>query len=241
MPRRSLLLRPLVAFFALLAPLAPLTLITGCGGAPDLTVLAASSLTDVLPELTRAYESETGQGVSLVFGGSNHLAAQLHDGAPADVFLTADTELVPEGVNGVRIAANHLVLAVPSGNPGGVFGPEALVDAELRVAVCAAEVPCGAATLTLGLTLGLTLAPDTEEPSVRAVASRLALGEADVGVVYATDVLAVDGIEPVAGVDLASAGVEYLAVALTPTGAPFVAFLASNPALATLRNHGFSE
>ena len=204
-------------------------------GGDDLTVFAASSLTDVLPELVSAYEVETGTGASLVFGGSNHLAAQVRDGAPADAFLTADMELLPHGTTGIRFASNHLVLAVPAGNPAGITGPEALADERLRVAVCAAEVPCGRATRSLGL----ALAPDTEEPSVRAVLSRLSLGEADVGVVYATDVRVANGIEGVSGSDLPFAGVEYRAAAFTQAGRRFADFLGSDAAIEILIRHGF--
>ena len=217
-------------------------LLAGCGGgsgddAHDLTVFAASSLTDVLPELAEAWSEQSGTEPILVFGGSNHLAAQLHDGAPADAFLTADPRLIPVGVVDVHFASNHLVLAVPAGNPAQVTGPDDLGRDDLRVAVCAAEVPCGRATHALGL----PLSPDTEEISVRAVVTRLVLDEADVGIVYATDVLAVEGIDGVHGTDLTSAGVEYRAAPLTAAGNRFVDFLASDTALGILRNHGFSE
>jgi molybdate transport system substrate-binding protein len=216
-------------------------LVAGCGTSEgderDLTVFAASSLTDVLPELNDAYEAQTGSAVTLVFGGSNHLAAQLRDGAPADAFLTADLDLFPDGTTGLRFASNRLVLAVPAGNPAGISGPDALADERLRVAVCAVEVPCGRATRALGI----PLAPDTEETSVRAVLSRVSLGEADVGVVYATDAASEPGVEVVWPDAPSCPCVEYHAVPLTPAGDRFVAFLASETAVGILRNNGFSE
>jgi molybdate transport system substrate-binding protein len=204
-------------------------------GGDDLTVFAASSLTDVLPELVEAYEAAAGTGVSLVFGGSNHLAAQLRDGAPADAFLTADARLVSTSVGAVRFGTNRVVLAVPAGNPARISSTASLADERLRVAVCAIDVPCGAATHALGL----PVAADTEEPSVRAVASRLSLGEADVGVVYETDIRAVDGIDGVPGVDLPPSVVEYWAESLTADGDRFVSYLHSDAAIKILHDHGF--
>jgi len=218
-----------------LVALTLLTLLSACGstaGGP--TILAASSLTDVLPELASAHEQRAGEAGTLVFGGSSHLAAQVRDGVPADVFLTADPDLLPAGVEAVPFATNRLVLAVPAGNPAGVTSPDALAVPDLRVAVCAEPVPCGAATRRLGL----PLAPDTEEASVRAVVSRLALGEADVGVVYATDVLSSDGLEAIADLP---ASVGYVAAALTPAGERFVGFLASDVAAGILDAHGFDR
>ena len=189
-----------------LVALTLLTLLPACGStAAGPTILAASSLTDVLPELASAHEQRAGEAGTLVFGGSSHLAAQVRDGVPADVFL-----------------------------PAGVTGPDALAVPDLRVAVCAEPVPCGAATRRLGL----PLAPDTEEASVRAVVSRLALGEADVGVVYATDVLSSDGLEAIADLP---ASVGYVAAALTPAGERFVVFLASDVAAGILDAHGFDR
>ena len=213
-------------------------LLVGCSGDPrsdDLTVFAASSLTDVLTELLEAYETAAGTETSLVFGGSNHLAAQIHDGAPAAAFLTADARLLSEGSPAVHFVTKRVVLAVPAGNPAEISSAESLADERLRVAVCAIDVPCGAATHALGL----PLAADSEEPSVRAVAYRLALGEADVGIVYETDVRAVDGVDGVLGVVLAHTGVEYWADPLTAEGSRFASFLLSTTATAILSDHGF--
>jgi molybdate transport system substrate-binding protein len=134
------------------------------------------------------------------------------------------------------VAGNYMVVAVPAGNPGGVTDPHDLKRDDLRLAVCAAGVPCGDATAAR---FG-DLPADTEELSVRAVLSRLVLGEADLGVVYATDVAAEVKVVVPWTQDLACPCVVYSAVALSDRGVGFVEFLASPAAQAILADHGFS-
>ena len=213
---------------------------SGCGSDDErLTVFAASSLADVLPDLAGAHRQAGGPDVVEVLGGSNHLAAQLRDGAPADAFVTADAALLA-GLTTVGppipVASNYMVVAVPADNPGGVTGPPDLTRDDLRLAVCAAGVPCGDATAAR---FG-DLPADTEEPSVRAVLSRLVLGEADLGVVYATDLAAkVKVIAPWTQESVCPC-VVYAVVALSDRGVGFVEFLASPAAQAILADHGFS-
>ena len=212
----------------------------GCGSDDErLTVFAASSLADVLPDLAEAHRQAGGPDVVEVLGGSNHLAAQLRDGAPADAFVTADATLLA-GLTTVGptipVASNYMVVAVPAGNPGGVTGPPDLTRDDLRLAVCAAGVPCGDATAAR---FG-DLPADTEELSVRAVLSRLVLGEADLGVVYATDVAAEERVVVPWAQEQACPCVAYAAVALSDRGVGFVEFLAGQTAQAILADHGFS-
>ncbi len=212
----------------------------GCGSNDErLTVFAASSLADVLPDLADAHRQAGGPDVVEVLGGSNHLAAQLGDGAPADVFVTADAALlVGLAIVGppIPVADNHMVVAIPTGNPGGVTGPDDLRRGDLRLAVCATGVPCGDATAAR---FGY-LPADTEEPSVRAVLSRLVLGEADLGVVYATDVAAEAKVVVPWTQEQACPCVAYAAVALSDRGVGFVEFLAGPTSQAILADHGFS-
>lgn len=215
-----------------------LLLAVGCGGnqADDLTVFSASSLTDVAP-LLLAQANQTG---TLVFGGSNHLAAQIADGAPADVLLTADLSLLDLDTatyQTVTFAQNHLVLAVPAGNPAHLTGPQDLVRHELAIAICAQEVPCGQATMNLGY----PMAADTLEPSVRSVVSRLVLGEVDLGVVYATDVQAEAKIETLWPTEPACPCVTYHAVAFTQQGVVFVNALGQENAQTLLASYGFTQ
>jgi len=212
----------------------------GCSSDDEqLTVFAASSLADVLPDLAGAHRQAGGPDVVEVLGGSNHLAAQLRDGAPADAFVTADAALLAGLATvgpPIPVASNYMVVAVPADNPGGVTGPHDLTRDDLRLAVCAAGVPCGDATAAR---FG-DLPADTEEPSVRAVLSRLVLGEADLGVVYATDLAAkVKVIAPWTQESVCPC-VVYAVVALSDRGVGFVEFLASPAAQAILADHGFS-
>ncbi|MEE2768607.1 MAG: substrate-binding domain-containing protein [Actinomycetota bacterium] len=215
-------------------------LAAGCSSdGEQLTVFAASSLTDVLADLAGAHGQAGGPGIVEVLGGSNHLAAQLRDGAPADVFVTADAALLA----GLAIAgsptpvtSNYLVVAVPADNPGGVTGSADLRRGDLRLAVCAVGVPCGNTTADR---FG-DLPADTEEPSVRAVLSRLVLGEADLGVVYATDVAAKREVVSPWPQEPLCPCVVYVAVALNGRGVSFVDFLVGPTAQNIFAIHGFS-
>ena len=151
--------------------------------------MAASSLADVTEIVFEGRD-----GVTPVIAGSSTLVAQLAAGADADVLITANSatmeQAASEGsVHGepVLIAVNTLVLATPAGNPGGVTGLTDLARGDLLIGLCATEVPCGElAHQALG-EAGIAPAPDTLELNVRALASKLSLGELDAGLVYATD------------------------------------------------------
>nr|WP_204262220.1 molybdate ABC transporter substrate-binding protein [Blastococcus saxobsidens] len=168
-----------------------------------LTVLAAASLTDVFAVLGEQLEAANPQlEVRFSFAGSSALAAQVLQGAPADVLATADEAQMArveeaalvEGA--VVFAENALMLAVPADNPDGVALPGGggtpslaeLVPADATMAVCAPEVPCGALSAAVLEAAGLTGAPDTYEDDVRAVLTKVQLGEVDAGLVYVSDV-----------------------------------------------------
>jgi molybdate transport system substrate-binding protein len=197
----------------LVAALAALAL-AGCGatdgGSTDggvtgtVTVFAAASLTDVFTELgTQLEDDHPGLDVQFTFAGSSALATQLTQGAPADVFAAADTAqmdvVTDDGIVSrapVLFATNTLEIAVPPGNPGGVTGLADLADPARTVALCAPEVPCGAAAEALFAAAGLTAAPDTLEEDVKAALTKVQLGEVDAALVYRTDVQAAgDGVE----------------------------------------------
>lgn len=171
-----------------------------------LVVLAAASLTDVVTDLAAALEAEhPGLTVQTSFGASSALATQVVSGAPADVIVTASPATmttVTDALGGdpVVVATNQLQIAVPAGNPGGVTTLADLADPARTVALCAAEVPCGAVGAQVLAKAGVTPAPDTLERDVRAVLTRLQLDEADAGLVYRTDVIAADGA--VEGIDV---------------------------------------
>lgn len=227
----------------------------GASGAPsgDLTVVAAASLTDVLQEIGDRFEAEhEGVTVTFSFGSSSGLAQQLRNGALADVYAAASPETM-EQVTGAGLVAgeptafarNRLQLAVPAGNPGGVSGLEDLAREDLVVALCAAEVPCGAASARVLEAAGVTPAPDTYERDVRATLTKVRLGEVDAALVYRTDVLAAGG--DVEGIDVpgaAEAANDYQVAVLDEAGNPtaaeaFVEFLRSAAARRVLADAGF--
>lgn len=150
-------------------------------------VFAAASLSKVFPEITGDAD------IAYSFDGSSGLVDQLKGGAPADVFASADKKnmdkAVAEGlIDGepTMFATNYLVLVVPAGNPAQVTGFDASLDG-VKLVTCAAEVPCGAATARLSEAKALTLKPVSEESSVTDVLGKVTSGEADAGIVYATD------------------------------------------------------
>lgn len=189
--------------------------LAACGG-PDagtaaepeerLTVLAAASLRDVFEDLGEVFtEQHPGTEVAFSFAGSSDLVAQLDAGATADVLATADEATMGRALASGTIAGqpqafahNTLTLVVPSGNPAGVSGLDASL-AGVDLVVCAPQVPCGAATVALADLVGVALSPVSEEGSVTDVLGKVRSGQADAGLVYATDAAAAgDAVETVA-------------------------------------------
>jgi molybdate transport system substrate-binding protein len=172
-------------------------------GPATLTVFAAASLTEAFEELAVRFEElNPSVEVALNFGGSAGLAQQIAEGAPADVLAAAAEPpmraLVGAGLatDPVVFATNSLALVVPAGNPAGVAGLDDLARAELRVALCDPSVPCGAASATLLDAERVAATPDTLESDVKAVLTKVSLGEVDAALVYRTDVLAAgDAVE----------------------------------------------
>ncbi|GAA5168100.1 molybdate ABC transporter substrate-binding protein [Ornithinimicrobium tianjinense] len=169
-------------------------------GDRTVTVLAAASLTDVLAEIAADFEADhPGVTVETSFAASSTIVQQVNEGAPADVVALAGQQALEPLEQARRVSepvvltTNTLELAVPPDNPAAVDGVEDLTAAGLRLVVCQPEVPCGTAAATLFDRLGIDPQVASYEPDVRATLSKVALGEADVGVVYRTDVAAADG------------------------------------------------
>ncbi len=192
--------------------------LAGCGGggggggggeSPEqvtLRVLAAASLTETFTALGEQFEADNpGTTVELSFGPSSGLAEQVTNGAPADVFAAASPTTMQtvveagDATDPQDFATNRAAIAVPAANPGEVVALDDLADPDLKVAVCDPEVPCGALAVDVFASAGLDVTPVTEEEDVKAVLTKVTLGEVDAGLVYVTDVQAagddVEGVE----------------------------------------------
>lgn len=175
-----------------------------------LTIFAAASLTEAFDALADEFEQRhPSVEVVLNYGGSSALAQQIVAGAPADVFAAANGSTMQTVVDAdlaadpVVFATNALQLVVPAGNPAEVSGLDDLARPELAIALCDPAVPCGAAAEKLLAAAGVVAAPDTLEEDVKAVLTKVLLGEADAGLVYVTDVRAAG--DEVEGIVLAEA------------------------------------
>jgi molybdate transport system substrate-binding protein len=165
------------------------------GGRSTLTVFAAASLTEAFTTLGRQFEAaHRGVTVRFSFGPSSGLAAQIQQGAPADVFASAaesDMDRVAADVAGrTDFVSNTLEIAVPRDNPGHVGALADLARPSVTVAVCQAEVPCGVVAAAVFRNAGLTVQPVTEEADVKSVLAKVTLGEVDAGLVYVSDIKA---------------------------------------------------
>lgn len=162
-----------------------------------ITVLAAASLQQSFDQIAADYQaSHPTVDVVVSYGGSSALAKQVTNGSPADVFASASTKnmdtVVAAGkaTDPTTFASNVLAIAVPPANPGGVSTLRDLARPGLKVALCQGEVPCGAASAKLLARQRITVRPVTQENDVKAVLTKVRLGEVDAGLVYATDVKA---------------------------------------------------
>lgn len=219
---------------------------TSAPASPRVTVLAASSLKEVLEELSPATRYN--------FAGSDQLAFQIEQGAPADVFASASAKytsaLHARGLVGrPRVfATNRLVVVVPASNPAGIRSVDDLANRGVKLVIGDPEVPIGAYSRQVLARLGLNAALAnvvSNEQDVKAVVAKVALGEADAGLVYRTDVRAAGS--RVSAITIPAAGqtpVEYEVAVLrdAPDRAAaeaFVRVLLGDEGRAALRRHGF--
>lgn len=188
-----------------------------------LTVSAAASLKSAFDELAVRFVDEH-PGVTIApisYDGSSTLATQIIEGARVDVFASADEKNMQKVVDaGLAVepqlfATNTLTLVTPAGNPAGVTGLANLADPALTVVLCAAEVPCGAASATLLADAQITASVDSYEQNVTAVLTKVASGDADVGLVYVTDAAATGDVDAIPTEGAAEVVNRYPIVALT--------------------------
>ncbi|MGX6602976.1 molybdate ABC transporter substrate-binding protein [Micromonosporaceae bacterium Da 78-11] len=226
----------------------------GAGVSGSLTVLAAASLTESFTQIGKDFESANPQvKVTFSYGGSSGLAQQITSGAPADVFASASPATMKtvtdagDATGPATFVKNQLVIVVPKGNPKGVTTLENLTKPGLKVALCAEQVPCGAAAKKALTAASVKLTPVTLEQDVKAALAKVKLGEVDAALVYRTDAKAaasdVDGIEfP----ESAGAINDYPIVVLkdAPNAAAataFVAFVQTEPEVKVLTDAGFQK
>jgi molybdate transport system substrate-binding protein len=249
---------------AALAAVAALTL-AGCGddtpaasstspsASPSLSgtvsVFAAASLTGTFTQIGKDFEAaHPGVKVTFNFAGSSALAQQINQGAPADVFASAspkNMDQVTDKNTPTTFVKNTLEIAVPKGNPGKITGLNDFADKNKKIVLCAVQVPCGAAADKVFKAAGIAPQPDSLEQDVKAVLTKVSLGEADAGMVYKTDVLsAKDKVEGIEFPEASKAVNEYPIATLTkapnPAGAQaFVDYVLSDQGKTVLIAAGF--
>lgn len=239
-----------------------LVLVAACGGSGEgvesegeLLVSAAASLTDAFGEIGAAFEAANpGVDVVLNLGASSALREQILEGAPADVFASANTSNMDQVAEAGEVAGeaeifvtNSLQIAVPAGNPAGVVSLDDFANEELLIGLCAEDVPCGEFGREALANAGVTPTIDTNEPDVRALLTKVEVGELDAGITYVTDVMSTDGA--VEGVDIpeesnvvAEYPIAVLAGAPNPdAAAAFVEFVLSEEGQAILTAYGFAS
>jgi molybdate transport system substrate-binding protein len=220
---------------------------------PPITVFAAASLTDAFTQLGADFTAASGSPVTFSFGSSATLATQINSGAPADVFAAASPATMKTVVDAggtagpVDFVANSLQIALPKGNPASVTGLADFADESQTIALCAPQVPCGAAAEKVFAAAGITPKPDTLEQDVKAALAKVAADEVDAALVYRTDVIAATG--DVDGIDFpesAQAVNTYPIAVLTASRASgaaqaFVDYVLSPEGQAVLTRAGFAK
>lgn len=247
--------RLLAVFGALL-----LALISGCGSSEQpiggkIIVFAAASLKKTFTDIGEQFKTENpGASVEFSFAGSSDLVTQLTQGAPADVFASADTKNMDKAAQAgllaggpVNFASNTFTIAVAPGNPKKIASFKDLARQGLNVVVCAPQVPCGSATQKVEQATGVTLNPVSEESSVSDVLNKVTTGQADAGIVYLTDAIgAGDKVAAVAFPEAAGAINTYPIAVLKGSTNPqlarkFVDLVAGDSGQKVLNAAGFAK
>jgi molybdate transport system substrate-binding protein len=237
---------------------AVLLALVACGSSPAsaqrVYVSAAASLTDVFAAMESAFEEATpGVDIVLNLAGSSTLRDQILEGAPVDVFASADRVNMVSLAKAGELAGepevfarNHLEIAVPTGNPAGVLGLADFADRDLLIGLCIAQAPCGALALRALDNAGVTAAIDTNEPNVRALLTKIEAGELDAGITYLTDIVAAEGaVDGISIPDEVNVETEYPIAVVAGAARPalarvFVDFVLSDEGQALLADHGFA-
>jgi molybdate transport system substrate-binding protein len=227
-----------------------------------LTVLAASSLSKVLPRVGAAYTKDHPDVTfAFSFGGTDQLTAQIEQGAPADVFAGASTRYGDQ-LSGEDLidpyrpfCTNRLVLVVPASNPAGITSLQDLATKAVKLVIGSDAVPVGAYTRTVlsnldavygsGYSTSVLANVVSDEDSVTAILTKVESGEADAGFVYVTDALAAGSqVTSIPPPTVAQAVATYPIAVVRASqdvgdSERFVDFVLSAPAQALLRQAGF--
>jgi molybdate transport system substrate-binding protein len=241
-------------------PAATVTPVASRSGSPavatgELTVFAAVSLKNALEAVAPAFTAETGLTAIHSFDASSALRAQIEEGAPADVYASADVanvqKLLDAGLaqNPVAFACNQLTIIVPAGNPAGIVSAVDLGKPGVKVVAAGEEVPITRYAVQLVERLGITDAyaanVASEEDNVAAVRAKIEAGEGDAGIVYVTDAIASGAtVEQIAVPMEANVPATYAAATVTTTDQPeesaaFLSFLLGSAGQGTLAAYGF--
>ncbi len=219
-----------------------------------LTIMAPGPFKGLLEAAKTEFEAANpGVTIELNLGHVPTLLTQLEEGVVADVLITPDAGTMGQaGTKGLTagepaiFAKVPMALVVPAGNAAGVVDVSSLANEALRVAVCAAELPCGKLADQLATKAGLVISADTLEPGGSpGVVTKASTGEIDVGLVFATDIAAGgDKVAKIAIPDDINVASDASVAALTvaddaDVAAAFIAFLTSEAGLALATGKGF--
>ena len=216
-------------------------------------MFAAASLTESFTEVGDAFTAANPDAsATFSFDASSALVQQIIEGAPADVFASADaanmTKLTDAGLNGsepVIFATNLLTIIVAPGNPLGITGVADLANADIKTVICAPEVPCGNYANQIFTAAAVAVTPVSLEQNVRGVVTKVTAGEADAGIVYVTDVTAAgDTADMVEIPDDINVVAEYPIATVAASqnqevGEAFIDFLTGPDGQAILADYGF--
>lgn len=233
-------------------------------GPRTLTVYAAASLTEAFTEMGKAFEdSHLGVSVAFNFGGSQNLRTQIEQGAPADVFASANRKEMDALVAGNFIDArapriflsNQLVVILPKENPAGITSLEDLGKPGLKIVLAAEEVPAGRYAREILGKLNVTFGAEykekvlsnvvSNEDNIRQAVTKVQLGEADASIVYVSDAVAVAEIQKIEILAEMNVIAEYpigpLAASTNSDLAnEFIEYVLSREGQATLKKWGFT-
>ena len=247
----------------------------GCSGEPDagtgrnreVIVFAAASLAEAFTDIAMQFENQSSDtNVILNFAGSQQLSHQLSQGAPADVFASADNQQMEAAITIGRViegsqrsfTRNKLAVIYPLANPGGVLKLSDLARPGLKLVIAAEEVPAGRYTLAMldaaagNESYGVSFRDGvldnivSYEENVRAVLSKVSLGEADVGIVYASDLIgpSANKLGSISIPDELNMTAKYPIAPISnlrhsANAQAFIDFVLSDKGQGTLRNYGF--